>query len=166
MTEADLPVINQLERLCFTAPWSEHTFLHELRVNPRAFYWVLRPDSAVNGNESPPILAYGGYWLLDDEAHIMTIASHPHTRRRGLGEWLLVKMVEQLRLLGVVTVTLEVRAGNHAAQQLYAKWGFREVGRRKRYYRDNNEDALLFTLDHLNSDDVWHPFQARLADQG
>ncbi len=166
MTESDLPVINRLEHLSFSAPWSEHTYLRELRVNPRAFYWVLRPKPAVNGSDEPPILAYGGYWLLDDEAHIMTIASHPNMRRQGLGEWLLVKMVEQLRLLGVKTVTLEVRAGNYAAQRLYAKWGFREVGKRRRYYRDNNEDALILTLDHLDDDERWRPFQAMLANDG
>lgn len=162
MTEKDLPVINHLEHLCFSAPWSEQTYLKELRANPRAFYWVLRPGDSTDMT-LPSILAYGGYWLLGDEAHIMTIAAHPDLRRQGFGEWLLIKMLEQLRNLGVTTVTLEVRIGNSAAQKLYAKWGFREVGRRKRYYRDNGEDALLFTLDHLESDAAWRPFQERLA---
>ena len=94
----------------------------------------------------PPILAYGGYWLLGDEAHIVTIATHPDFRRLGLAEYLLRLMIERAQAGGATDITLEVRMGNRAAQRMYEKLGFVKVGMRKEYYRDNREDALLMTL--------------------
>lgn len=161
MTLADVPEVGVLERICFSAPWSEETYRHEIRHNPRAFYYVLRPPE---GRAAlPSILAYGGYWVLGDEAHIVTIASHPRLRRRRLGELMLLHLVERARQAGVAAVTLEVRAGNRAAQALYRKWRFEEVGLRKRYYRDNNEDALLLTLFEVDHDAVWLPMARALA---
>lgn len=149
MTVDDVPAIGELEILCFPAPWSPETYLHELRHNPRSFYFVVRPVP-----EAPPalapILAYGGYWLMGDEAHIVTLASHPDWRGRGLGEWLMLNLIARIWEAGVTSVTLEVRVGNLAARQLYEKWGFEQVGLRKRYYRDNGEDALLLTLFHVD----------------
>jgi ribosomal-protein-alanine N-acetyltransferase len=95
--------------------------------------------------------------VLGDEAHIVTIASHPKLRRRRLGELMLLHLIERARETGVTAVTLEVRASNRAAQELYHKWGFEQVGLRKRYYRDNNEDALLLTLFDVGSDEIWLP---------
>lgn len=155
----DVPEIGALERLCFRAPWSVETYLHELKHNPRAFYYVLRPAA---GLSLPAILAYGGYWLLGDEAHIVTIASHPELRRRQLGNIMLLHLIERTRQAGIIDVTLEVRRGSTAAQGLYAKWGFVEVGLRKRYYRDNNEDALLLTLFGVQNETVWQPMAAAL----
>ena len=108
-------------------------------------YCALRPPVESQGG-LPSILAYGGYWLMGDEVHIVTIATHPHYRRRGLSESLLVQMIEQCRNQGARLVTLEVRVSNLAAQQLYAKLGFVEVGLRRAYYHDNREDAVLMTL--------------------
>ena len=92
------------------------------------------------------ILAYGGYWLMGDEAHIVNVATHPDVRRRGYGEITVMRMVEAARAAGAHLVTLEVRMSNRVAQKLYAKLGFVEVGERRRYYNDNGEDALLMTL--------------------
>ena len=103
---------------------------------------------------TPPIFAYGGYWLMGEEAHIVVLATHPQWRRRGLAEAVLIEMLAQMRSVDVNEVTLEVRSGNVAAQELYRKLGFEEVGRRKRYYRDNGEDALLLTLFHLQDGKV------------
>lgn len=168
MTVDDAPAINELEPRCFSAPWSTESYLRELRLNPRAFYWVVRPDPAAVARESPvelpPVLAYGGYWLLGDEVHIMTIATHPDFVRRGLGEWLLRKMIERACIAGAVSITLEVRLSNEPAQRLYGKWGFRQVGRRKRYYRDNGEDALIFTLDGLDRAEVLQPLVEDVSD--
>jgi ribosomal-protein-alanine N-acetyltransferase len=145
MTLGDVPAIGELEMLCFPAPWSPETYRNELLHNRFGNYWVLRP-SPVTPAGDPPILAYGGYWLMGDEVHIVTIATHPRYRRRGLSEHLLLQMIEQCRGAGARLVTLEVRTSNRAAQQLYTKLGFVEVGLRRGYYQDNGEDALLMTL--------------------
>ena len=144
MTLVDVPYVGELELQCFPAPWSTDTYRNELLHNQFSHYWVLRPQA--DEGQMPPILAYGGYWLMGDEAHVVTIASHPHFRRQGLGEHLLMHMIQHARANGATMVTLEVRVSNQAARDLYVKWGFVEVGLRPRYYRDNNEDALLMTL--------------------
>ncbi len=141
----DVPAIGKLEILCFPAPWSPDTYRNELLHNQFGHYWVLRPRPDSDAG-FPPILAYGGYWLMGDEVHIVTIATHPDYRRRGLSEALLVQMIEECRSQGAGLVTLEVRVTNLAAQRLYAKLGFVEVGLRRAYYHDNGEDALLMTL--------------------
>ena len=130
---------------CFTAPWSSDTYRNELLHNRNSKYWVLRPAPGYT-RDYPSVLAYGGFWLVGDEAHIVTIAAHPQYRRRGLGERILLGMIEQARTYGATSVTLEVRVSNTGAQQLYAKHGFVEVGLRKGYYHDNGEDAILMTI--------------------
>ncbi len=131
----------------FPAPWSPDTYRNEILHNRFGHYWVLTPASGATAESAlPPIVAYGGYWLMGDEVHIVTIATHPRLRRRGLSERLLLLMIEECRQEGAALVTLEVRVSNTAAQQLYAKLGFVEVGRRRAYYHDNGEDALLMTL--------------------
>lgn len=155
MTLADLAEVDAIEQVSFSAPWSINTFRYEIESNPRSFYWVGRVADQSNNETSQPILVYGGYWLLGDEAHIVILATHPAWRRKGLAEALLRHIVAQIREIDVTQVTLEVRAGNIAAQQLYKKLGFEEVGRRKRYYRDNGEDALLLTLFNLQDPEQW-----------
>jgi ribosomal-protein-alanine N-acetyltransferase len=142
----DVPFVGVLEPLCFPSPWSQDTYRHEISRNQNASYWVLRPDPGETRTDLPPILAYGGYWLLGDEAHIVTIATHPEFRRRGLAEHLLCLMIERAQAGGATDITLEVRMTNTAAQRMYEKLGFVKVGMRKEYYRDNREDALLMTL--------------------
>ncbi len=141
MTLQDIPWVIEVEVRSFPAPWSAEMYRHELLGNPLAAYWVLRPG----GEVLPPILAYGGYWLLGEEVHILTIAVHPDHRRQGAGQRLLGAMMAQARAAGAVEITLEVRSGNLPAQALYRRMGFVVVGLRKRYYADNGEDALLMT---------------------
>ena len=145
MTLADVPAIGELEILCFPAPWSPDTYRNELLHNRFGHYWVMEP-MATSELALPPIVAYGGYWLMGDEVHIVTVATHPQLRRQGLSEGLMRLMIDECSKAGAALVTLEVRVTNTAAQQLYTKLGFVEVGLRKRYYRDNGEDALLMTL--------------------
>lgn len=145
MSYHDIPFIEELEQLCFAAPWSGDTYRHELAHNKLSSYWVMRPSPEI-GDGAPSILAYGGYWLMGAEAHIMTIATHPDYRRQGLGRRLLEAMIDHARNAGAIEITLEVRAGNHAAQAMYSAMGFVVVGLRKRYYTDNREDAILMTL--------------------
>jgi [ribosomal protein S18]-alanine N-acetyltransferase len=160
MTLDDVQLVGELERVCFTAPWSEETFRSELRHNPRSFYYVVRPDDSDSG--LPPIMAYGGYWILGDEAHIVTLASHPDYRQQSLGEYVLLHLIDRARQAAVEAMTLEVRVSNLAAQRLYEKWGFETVGVRKRYYRDNGEDGLVMTLSGVDREDVWMPMAEHL----
>ena len=144
MTEADIDAVGALEEQCFADPWTRSTFRHELLSNELAFYWVVRPgghDAAL-----PAVVAYGGYWLMGDEAHIVNVAVHPDFRRRGLGTLVVTGLVDAACRAGAQLITLEVRMSNCDAQHLYARLGFVEVGERRRYYNDNGEDALLMTL--------------------
>jgi ribosomal-protein-alanine N-acetyltransferase len=97
------------------------------------------------------IVAYGGIWLMVDEAHITTFAVHPRYRRRRIGERLLLAMFALSIDRHAREATLEVRLSNLAARRLYEKYGFRPVGIRPRYYSDNGEDALIMTTEPLDS---------------
>jgi ribosomal-protein-alanine N-acetyltransferase len=176
----DLPALMEIEHRSFSAPWSEATYRHEIASNPMAFYYAIRPPLAPPTDAQPPstepdalnteplnteysLLAYGGFWLPGDEAHIVTIASHYNLRRRGLGETMLLLLLHQAQSMGAAHATLEVRPSNTSALALYQKWGFEEVGRRKRYYRDNMEDALIYTLHNLNNPVIFAPITNALG---
>ena len=96
-----------------------------------------------------PILGWGGFWLMVDEAHIATVASHPDYRGCGLGQWLMLALMDAAKDRGATTVTLEVRAGNTPAIKLYDKLGFQVTGQRVAYYRDG-ENALIMTTPRLD----------------
>jgi ribosomal-protein-alanine N-acetyltransferase len=104
-------------------------------------------DKSASAEQTPasPLVGYGGFWLMVDEAHISTIASHADWRRRGIGELLLIAMIDGATQVGARVVTLEVRVSNTDAQALYRKYGFDVTGSRKHYYSDNREDALIMT---------------------
>jgi ribosomal-protein-alanine N-acetyltransferase len=110
-----------------------------------------RPEVTVPSQDAVSIIGFAGLWLMVDEAHITTIAMHPDYRRRGLGEFLLVNLIDIAYTIGAKWVTLEVRVSNTTAQNLYQKYGFREAGVRRRYYSDNHEDALIMWTDEINS---------------
>ncbi len=156
MTPADLDEVMVLERQCFTDPWTRHMYLSDLTQNEMATYLTLRvvsykpqtPDSSdspwVVSVQTSEIVAYGGFWLMVDQAHIATIASHPDRRGCGLGQQLMLALLDAAIARGAASSTLEVRANNQPAQQLYLKLGYEITGRRRRYYRDG-EDALIMT---------------------
>jgi ribosomal-protein-alanine N-acetyltransferase len=110
------------------------------------------PRSAHLEDELRSIVGYAGIWIMTDESHITTIASHPHVRGRGVGEFLLVALIHRSIEIGARWMTLEVRATNGVAQNLYRKYTFKEMGVRRRYYSDNGEDALVMWTDALDSD--------------
>jgi ribosomal-protein-alanine N-acetyltransferase len=110
-----------------------------------------RPATTTTSPELASIIGFAGLWLMVDEAHITTIAMHPDFRRLGLGEFLLVALIDISYNIGAKWVTLEVRVSNYTAQNLYRKYGFREAGLRHRYYSDNQEDALIMWTDEINS---------------
>jgi ribosomal-protein-alanine N-acetyltransferase len=155
MTPADLDEVMPLERRCFKDPWTRHMYLSDLTGNALATYLVLRLPAGVSARKAergaaPSLLAYGGFWLLLDEAHIATIASHPGWRGCGLGECLMLALLDQATTRGAALATLEVRVGNTPARRLYEKLGFEEVGERRKYYRDG-EDALIMTTPPLHA---------------
>jgi ribosomal-protein-alanine N-acetyltransferase len=157
MELADIPQVLGIDRQSFPLPWSEGAYRRELSENANSHFLVAYLPSGAGPPErtwrgwlrrEPPrvIVGYVGFWYVVDEAHISTLAVHPGFRGQGIGARLLVAMLGEAAALGARLVTLEVRVSNLAAQRLYRKFGFEEVGRRKGYYRDNAEDALLMTL--------------------
>jgi len=95
------------------------------------------------------VVGFGGIWLMVDEAHITTFGVHPEWRRRGVGRQLLLALAQLSVEMRAARMTLEVRAGNQAAQELYRRFGFIVAGRRARYYTDDGEDALVMTTPAL-----------------
>jgi ribosomal-protein-alanine N-acetyltransferase len=98
------------------------------------------------------IVGYAGLWLMTDEAHITTIAIDPDFQGNGLGELLLIALIDRAKQIGARWLTLEVRVTNDVAQRLYEKYTFKEMGIRRRYYSDNGEDALVMWTDPIDSD--------------
>lgn len=118
-----------------------------LRLGGRDNVHVIQPEIPVD------IGGYVGIWFPLDEAHINSIAVRKCLRGQGLGEMLIIGAIELAQTRGCALVTLEVRVSNIPARKLYEKYGFREVGFRKGYYTDNNEDALIMTTDNIQSVD-------------
>lgn len=141
MTIDDVSAAHEIDQSSFTLPWPERSLRFEVSNNPVARCWAAELDGRVVG-----MLVL---WMIIDEAHIATLAVHPDFRRQGIAKQLLVIALEKASEEGAQSALLEVRAGNEAAQTLYQKYGFEVVGRRERYYKDNNEDAVLMTLKRL-----------------
>lgn len=135
MREEDIDDVLEVERMCFTPPWSREAFESELNRNDCAIYRVITCKGRV--------AAYGGVWKIVDEGHITNIAVHPSFRRMGFGGMILESLIDVCKAQGVKSMTLEVRTSNDPAISLYTKYGFKGEGVRKRYYQDNHEDALI-----------------------
>ncbi len=150
MQPEDIPAVMEIDRDAFPNPWPENTYRYELTKNPAAHL------SVIQTREPPRVVGVGGFWLIIDEAHISTFAVHPQWRHRGVGKVLLAAMLRQAAALGALSAMLEVRAGNAAAQALYAQFGFRPVGIRKGYYKNNGEDAVLMTAERLDGSGTPH----------
>lgn len=143
----DLESVLEVDHLSFASPWPESGFRFELLENDASLLLVAEEKTEGGGTQ---VLGYVVIWMIVDEAHIATIAVHPEHRREGLGRVLLQAGLEEAAQQGMQSATLEVRAGNQAAQRLYEEFGFRVVGRRYRYYRDNLEDAIIMTLERMD----------------
>ncbi|WP_322819503.1 ribosomal protein S18-alanine N-acetyltransferase [Tepidiforma sp.] len=150
MAPDDIPAVIAIEQAAYTTGWPTTAFERELTVNALARYLVVRPATPVEAG-GHPLVAFGGLWLMVDQAHIVTIAVHPDHQRRGYGRLVLHGLVELAAASAMQSVTLEVRVSNHAARALYRTYGFYEVGLRKRYYADNHEDAIIMTTEPLDS---------------
>lgn len=142
MTLADMEAVVSIDRASFTLPWPEHSFRYELVENQASRCWVAELDSE---NEGRIIVGMIVIWLILDEVHIATIAVAPAQRHLGIGKTLLQTALQECIQRGAVSATLEVREHNENAIRLYQQFGFDVVGRRKRYYSDTHEDALLMT---------------------
>lgn len=134
----DVPALLALEKFCFATPWSERQFNLAFEMN---LFYVFGLKSA------GCLLGYISFYVSADEMEILNLAIAPEYRRRGLGARLLGLTLKIVQKMGAGRVLLEVRDSNTPARNLYDRCGFKQVGRRKAYYPDNQEDALLLRLD-------------------
>ena len=135
MRVEDLEEVLQIERASFSMPWSRGAFAYEIERNRVARCWVMREEGRVVG--------YLCLWEVADELHITNVAVHPGWRRRGIGRTLLAHVLQDAGRRALSLVGLEVRPTNAEARALYESFGFRVVGRRRGYYYDTGEDALV-----------------------
>ncbi len=133
MLRTDIPAVAELEAEIYSQPWPPRVFFDELATDTRVYIVAV--------NEANTVVAYGGVLLIEDDAHITTIAVAPESRGQRLGTRVMIALVDRAVDAGARHLTLEVRVSNDSAQKLYERFDFKPVGRRKNYYRD--EDALV-----------------------
>jgi ribosomal-protein-alanine N-acetyltransferase len=144
MSTNDIPDVTRIERASFATVWPSEAFYNELATNKLAHYFVGR----IGGR----IVAYGGIWVILEDSHVTTVAVDPALRGRGLGEAMMLQLIDEGIERGAAWMTLEVRESNVSAQQLYRKYGFTTVTTRKGYYSDDNESALVMWAGNLKSE--------------
>jgi len=137
LKQGDAGELSELDKLCFSVPWSERSFQNEIE-NELAHYIILTDNNKIIG--------YAGLWDIVGEGHITNIGVHPHYRKQGLGKRLIAGLLRIARERKLSALTLEVRKNNSVARRLYSRFGFKEMGIRKGYYSDTNEDAIIMTL--------------------
>ncbi len=137
----DVDAVTEIERATFARPWSRESFRQEMERNKAARYLVALRDGRIVG--------YAGAWIILDESHITNIAVAEKERGKGIGRRLTEALMQYISNLGAAYATLEVRVSNERAQHLYKSLGFVSVGKRKRYYEDNGEDAYLMVCEHM-----------------
>ncbi|WP_147803349.1 ribosomal protein S18-alanine N-acetyltransferase [Alkalicoccus halolimnae] len=135
MDVIDIDGVMEVEMKSFSVPWTKEAFYQEITKNHFAYYFIAEQDRKIVG--------YCGLWVIVGDGHITNIAVDPDARGQGIGNDLLSASIEMAKMLGADKLSLEVRVTNETAQNLYRKYGFENGGIRKRYYTDNNEDALV-----------------------
>ena len=138
-TLGDTARLHEIEEACFAIPWSEKSLGEFISDGAHCLCLTAR------GEETAEIIGYVGFQHVLDEGEIANIAVAPAYRGKGIGAALLAAVQEYCRNRGILAVHLEVRPSNAAAIALYAKCGFMPAGRRKGYYADSGEDALIYT---------------------
>jgi ribosomal-protein-alanine N-acetyltransferase len=133
MSQEDVEEVARLEKICFSDPWSKESFIEELQIK-------LAVPLVVKLREE--VVGYACLWHLDDQLEIANIAVSPEHRKEGIGERVMMRIIEEAKDKNCRSIILTVRESNVAAINLYTKFGFVEIGRRKRYYRLPIEDAL------------------------
>jgi ribosomal-protein-alanine N-acetyltransferase len=186
MCKDDITQVTDIDREAFPTQWPPPNYMNELR-NQTARYYVVCDGGGANRQEiktAPAgglisrlrrffnsstssgqelsanrecIIGFIGSWIMADEAHITSIAVREAYRRQGIGEMMMISAIEMAMKLKADILTLEVRVSNTGAQNLYTKYGFTQVGRRKGYYTDNREDAFIMSTDKITTP----AFQAR-----
>jgi len=181
MGKDDVAPVTQIDREAFPTQWPPANYQHELQNGLACYVvacddaktvnephrkeasardstgWTARVRHFFNSGEGTTptdrhyIVGFVGFWVMADEAHITSIAVRESYRRKGIGELLLIPVIELAREMKVDFVTLEVRLSNTVAQNLYNKYGFNQVGIRRRYYTDNGEDGLIMSTENIRS---------------
>ncbi len=154
MKSGDIVAVSALDQEIFLDPWPQTAYVQEVLLNAGAHYFVLESRHTQRLCECWPwrksarrrIYGFVGLRIILDQGHISTLAVHPAWRGQGLGELLLITVLEEALDVGLTSVVLEVRASNWIAQSLYSKYGFQPGERKSNYYR-NGEDALLLYAD-------------------
>ena len=137
MTAPDLPFVLAIEKLSFTQPWPEASFIGELENVHISYPYV------ITHRQQNKVIGYIIFWRLSEEAQISNFAIHPDYHRRGVGQAVLSKVLAMLSKLKIKHIVLEVRPSNFAARSLYNKFGFKTIGVKRNYYVDPVEDALI-----------------------
>lgn len=157
MRDGDVAGVMVIESVSFGRHhWSDESFLNEMK-NHLGRYYVLYD------NNERRVLGYCGFWIVFDEVHVTTVAVHPDCRGQSLGELLLLHILDKVMGQSVKWVTLEVRATNTKAQNLYYKYGFQSAGVRPKYYQDNEEDALIMTTSDISTEQYRALFKTQWA---
>ena len=157
MREADIATVQEVEREIFATPWPRNAYYRELASRSSAHYVVLRqqgveaPARFYAADMDSTIVGYGGMWRMYDEAHVTTIGVRRDLHHRGYGRILFAGLVQAAYDMGAKWVTLEVRTTNDNAMKMYEGFGFKVIGRRKGYYTDNGEDAIVMWSDSIHS---------------
>lgn len=134
MTQADIEEVVRLEKMCFSDPWSKSSFEHEL-INSFSLPLVVKSGSRIVG--------YSCLWLIYEQMEIATIGVSPEFRRKGIGGMMMSWILKEAKRNGCTNIILSVRESNNAAINLYRKFGFVDLDRRKGYYRLPDEDAIV-----------------------
>lgn len=173
-----LPDLVNLDHQCFGGLWTVDGYQREI-ISPNSDLLVLRAKSRVTCGDQialnvskgrsdclPTLLGLACLWAILEEAHITLLAIDPHYQQQGLGQALLYALLHSAQQRGLERATLEVRASNQSAIALYQKFGFQEVGRRRKYYPDTQEDALILWQGHLQDPEFLqklHQWQHQIA---
>lgn len=144
MTPSDITRVLELENQLFSSPWGEDDFVYELESNPYSTIFVDEQDNNIVG--------YVGIWIIFEQAQITTLGVDKSYQHKHIGQTLLIHAMKEAIMKHAELMSLEVRVGNAAAQNLYKKLGFKTETIRKDYYQDNHEDAylMLVKLGELN----------------
>jgi ribosomal-protein-alanine N-acetyltransferase len=177
MREADVPAVQIIERDIFSTPWPRNAYYRELASRNSAHYIVLRKQGgprgeglrpALGSGGSPPeadeeIVGYAGMWRMYDEAHVTTIGVRQDMQHSGYGRVLFAALIQAAYDMGAKWVTLEVRTSNENAMKMYEAFAFKVIGRRKGYYTDNGEDAIVMWSDSIYSPRFRRAFEENLG---
>lgn len=144
MQLADAPLVSKIDKACFSLPWPENAFVHEVQAIDHSIPLVAVKQDEQNSEE---IVGFIVVWFIIDEAHIGTLAVDGAYRQMGIAEKLMDEGLRLTKNMGALKAFLEVRSGNEAAKKLYEKLGFTVDGIRPHYYQDNHEDALLMSME-------------------